>query len=185
MSATPPRGHLAPPAAGASLLHPVALAAIAVLVLNDHVLKAAFPGVITGKLSDFAGLLFFPLFLVAGVEIAQAAAGRPWRGSDRALGAAALATAVVFALVKLDTPVTDLYRWGLGALQWPWHALRAAVAGRAAPDLAPVVVWTDPTDLVALPAVLAARWIGRTQRRAIRAATTSTAAGVIPGSRRI
>ena len=31
--------------------------------MNDHVLKHACPGVVTGKLSDFAGLFFFPLFL--------------------------------------------------------------------------------------------------------------------------
>lgn len=31
--------------------------AVAVLALNDHVLKAAFPGWVSGKLSDFAGLV--------------------------------------------------------------------------------------------------------------------------------
>ena len=36
---------------------------MALLGLNDHVLKGAFPGLITGKLSDFAGLVFFPLVL--------------------------------------------------------------------------------------------------------------------------
>ena len=41
-------------------MHPVALAAIAVLVVNDHVLKSAYPGWLTGKLSDIAGLVFFP-----------------------------------------------------------------------------------------------------------------------------
>src|SRR5690606_8292496 len=50
------------PVAGDGLLHPAPLAAIGLLLLNDHWLKAAFPGSITGKLSDFAGLAFFPLF---------------------------------------------------------------------------------------------------------------------------
>ncbi len=36
---------------------------MALLGLNDHVLKGIFPGMITGKLSDFAGLVFFPLVL--------------------------------------------------------------------------------------------------------------------------
>ncbi|WP_345393526.1 hypothetical protein [Nonomuraea salmonea] len=31
-----------------------------VLLVNDHLLKAAFPGVVTGKLSDVAGLLVAP-----------------------------------------------------------------------------------------------------------------------------
>ncbi len=47
----------------APLLHPVSLASMALLGLNDHVLKGLFPGLITGKLSDFAGLVFFPLVL--------------------------------------------------------------------------------------------------------------------------
>jgi hypothetical protein len=34
--------------------------ALVVLVLNDHVLKTAYPGWITGKLSDVAGLVLAP-----------------------------------------------------------------------------------------------------------------------------
>lgn len=41
---------------------PVFVAAIALLVLNDFVLKAAFHNALTGKLSDFAGLVAFTLF---------------------------------------------------------------------------------------------------------------------------
>ena len=37
--------------------------ALVVLVLNDHVLKTAYPGWITGKLSDVAGLVLAPLLL--------------------------------------------------------------------------------------------------------------------------
>lgn len=36
---------------------------LVVLLLNDHYLKAAFGNWYTGKLSDFAGILIFPLFL--------------------------------------------------------------------------------------------------------------------------
>lgn len=152
------------PIPGARLAHPVALVAIAALVLNDHVWKQAFPGVVTGKLSDFAGLAFFPLFLQAGVEWARAAARRPAAGSDRVLGAAVIATAVVFALVKLDTPVTDLYRVGLGALQWPWHAAVAIAEARAVPTAPAVRIVADPTDLLALPAVFVAWLVGRQPR---------------------
>lgn len=38
------------------LTSPVYLLALAVLLLNDHVLKELAPGFVTGKLSDFAGL---------------------------------------------------------------------------------------------------------------------------------
>jgi hypothetical protein len=45
------------------LLTPIYLAAMAGLLLNDHVLKAAAPGLITGKLSDFCGLFALAVFL--------------------------------------------------------------------------------------------------------------------------
>lgn len=39
-------------------------AAVALLLLNDFVLKSVAPGLITGKLSDFAGLFALGLFLL-------------------------------------------------------------------------------------------------------------------------
>ena len=43
--------------------HPVFIAAVLLLVINDWILKTAFHNFITGKLSDFAGLFAFPFFL--------------------------------------------------------------------------------------------------------------------------
>lgn len=43
--------------------HPVFLIAIAILIVNDWILKASFHNELTGKLSDFAGLFAFALFL--------------------------------------------------------------------------------------------------------------------------
>jgi hypothetical protein len=37
--------------------------AVALLVLNDHVLKRWVPGAITGKLSDFAGIVVVAVLL--------------------------------------------------------------------------------------------------------------------------
>ena len=56
----------------AHLAHPVPLAAVLVLAINDHVLKGSgwLPAVITGKLSDLAGLFFFPVALTALLRIA-------------------------------------------------------------------------------------------------------------------
>ncbi|MFZ5481657.1 MAG: hypothetical protein ACOZNI_33145 [Myxococcota bacterium] len=127
---------------GEGLLHPVAIAAIVVLAANDHWGKAAYPGLVTGKLSDFAGLLFFPLLLQGLVELFTRRVDR------RVLVASAIATAVVFALVK-TTPFVEVYRWGLGLLQAP---VRGAWR--------PVHVEQDPTDLVAIPMVAVAVWIG-------------------------
>lgn len=56
-------GVAAPPLG--ELLDPFALAGVVALALNDWVLKGHAPGWLTGKLSDFAGLLFFPLLLTA------------------------------------------------------------------------------------------------------------------------
>jgi hypothetical protein len=44
------------------------LGALVLMALNDHVLRLRFPGVVTGKLSDFAVLLFFPSLLTAAFD---------------------------------------------------------------------------------------------------------------------
>jgi hypothetical protein len=136
------------------LLHPLPLAAIVILALNDHWGKLHFPGIATGKLSDFAGLAFFPLLLQAGWE----ALGGAIRA--RTLVVACIATAVVFALVKTWGPAHAAYEYGLGALQWPFRLAWGAWNGVPAP-YTPVALEADPTDLVALPAVGAAWWVGR------------------------
>ena len=46
-------------------IHPLFLFCLALLILNDWVWKAQFGNELTGKLSDFAGLLVFPLFWTA------------------------------------------------------------------------------------------------------------------------
>ncbi|MFI9558938.1 hypothetical protein [Nonomuraea endophytica] len=69
------------------LCHPATLAAALVLLINDHVLKAAWPGLVTGKLSDVAGL-------VVAAPLVSLLFAR------RADLAATVLTAVVFTLVK-------------------------------------------------------------------------------------
>jgi len=49
-----------------ALSHPLSLFSIVLLLVNDHILKVVVPSPLTGKLSDFAGLFFFP-FLLAGL----------------------------------------------------------------------------------------------------------------------
>jgi hypothetical protein len=72
------------------LLHPLPLAAAAALLINDHLLKAAeWPHpLVTGKLSDVAGLFVFPILLTAIT--------RRWPALW------CLATGIGFALVKLS-----------------------------------------------------------------------------------
>src|SRR5262245_28812425 len=61
-STDPPRS-----ARFAVLLHPLFLCALALLLVNDHLLKGAgiLPGAITGKLSDLAGLIVAPVLVAA------------------------------------------------------------------------------------------------------------------------
>ena len=139
---------------GGALLHPVALLSIAVLIVNDHFLKAAYSNWITGKLSDFAGLVFFPLLLVSAWELVRN------RGPSRtALNVACVSTAIVFTLAK-TTPAGSLaFQWGLGLAQWPFRAL-------AGDSLARVAHVMDATDLIALPSIALAWWIGAARTRA-------------------
>lgn len=46
-------------------IRPLPLGAVAIMALNDHYLKYAYGGFITGKLSDFCGVFYFPIFLLA------------------------------------------------------------------------------------------------------------------------
>ena len=130
------------------------------LILNDQVLKSVWPGAVTGKLSDVAGLSVVPLALQAAAEVGFAAAGR-WMGpSRRVLLASITLVGVGFALIQFWPPAVDLYRNGLGAAQWPFRALAALLSGQAMPTFAPVAATPDAADLLALPALGVAWWIG-------------------------
>lgn len=133
----------------AELCHPLPLVAVLVLAVNDGWLKTAhlLPAWLTGKLSDVAGLFFFPLLLVALVRGAMVAARRsPPRVAGPCGLVAILATAAGFVAVKL------------------WPACNALV-GRCWGTMV-----MDRTDLWALP-VLLLTWsyvVWRDRARAVR-----------------
>ena len=54
---------------GDLLLNPWALVSVAVILINDHVLKGAFGNTMTGKLSDVAGVFLLPLLLLSVLEV--------------------------------------------------------------------------------------------------------------------
>jgi hypothetical protein len=151
----------ATPAPGDAILHPLALASIALLIANDHVLKSLWPGTVTGKLSDVAGLIFFPLLLVALWEARSRLRGARWRPDQRRLVIAIVLTGVAFVVVKTVTPAADAYRSILGLAQWPFASVVAVFEGRPLPSPAPVLFAMDATDLVALPSLLVSYVIGR------------------------
>jgi hypothetical protein len=57
--------------------HPTSLIAIALLVINGHILKSFFPSHLTGKISDAAGLSFYPFLVTAGLSLLSALRIRP------------------------------------------------------------------------------------------------------------
>lgn len=142
---------------GGVLLHPVALAAIAMLLFNDHFLKARFPGLLTGKLSDFAGLVYFPLLLFTLLEFAWRTPRLDRRLEQRSLLGCVVLTGVVFSFAKTTDYGAETYRFLWAALQWP---ARALIAQRWLP-LGTVQYVADPTDLVALPMLRVSLAIGR------------------------
>jgi hypothetical protein len=168
------------PIAGDGLLHPVVIGAIVVLLVNDQVLKRAWPGLVTGKLSDVAGMVFAPLLLVAAAELVASGIGR-WRGpSRRWVTATCFSIGLGFVAVKLIPGVTGLWELGLGVVQRPTSALADLVAGRALPPIRQVVSTADATDLVALPAVWLALSIGMARIERPSGRRLATAIGSVP-----
>ncbi|MEM6990708.1 MAG: hypothetical protein AAF721_09430 [Myxococcota bacterium] len=125
-SSTPP---MAPRRA---LVHPLWLGSLAVLALNDHVLKGAgiLPDFATGKISDLAGMLVAPLLLAV---VLGARSRRMWL-------AAHAAVALVFGAIQI-----------IPAAVTAWSAAMAAVGS-------PWLITPDPTDLIALPVLLVSAW---------------------------
>ncbi|MCB1041181.1 MAG: hypothetical protein KDA94_16850 [Acidimicrobiales bacterium] len=167
MAAEPPKSNESWP--GDFLLHPVCLAAIVVLVVNDWAIKARWPGAVAGKLSDVAGMVFFPLLLVALAELALLMIGRKRMASPTWFVISAAAVGAVFAATKTIEPVRTADEWILGQLRWlPLAAIRAAqqqpIGDPTYPDVVP-----DATDVLCVPFVLVAIWIGNQYRRPPRA----------------
>ncbi|MFI6297675.1 hypothetical protein ACIBEJ_39205 [Nonomuraea sp. NPDC050790] len=110
------------------LCHPATVVAALLLLVNDHLLKQAWPGFVTGKLSDVAGLVvaapLLSLLLLRRADLA-----------------ATLLTGALFILVKTTET-------GAEAASVAW----TLVAG-------PSRVLADPSDLLALPALVLAWWI--------------------------
>lgn len=132
------------------LAHPVTLLSLTTLLVNDHVLKARFPGPVTGKLSDAAGLVLLPPLLSALFALYS---------KKRTVVAPVLVTGVGFVAVKAIPAVA-----GLASAGW------SAVVGRS-------VIRADLTDVLVLPALGIALWVGR-RARATRPGSARAGAAV-------
>ncbi|MCM0676071.1 hypothetical protein NCC78_15425 [Micromonospora phytophila] len=124
------------------LAHPVTVGALVLLVVNDHLLKAAFPGSVTGKLSDVAGLVLAPPLVAVLLTLVA-----PRLRASTAVVVGFGLTAAGFTAVKSS-----------GYAAAGASALWTAVSG-------PSLVRADRTDLIALPALALAGWCWSRARR--------------------
>jgi hypothetical protein len=129
-----PAGSPVRPALG-WLIHPVTVVALLVLLLNDHVFKASWPGTLTGKLSDVAGLALTPAAITTMVAVLV-----PRLPVRAVAGVATVGVGAAFALAK--TTATGA---ATATAAWSWAS-------------GPSTILRDPTDLVALPALGVSWW---------------------------
>ena len=142
------------------LCHPAVLLAVAACAVNDHLFKGSgwLPGVVTGKLSDVAGLFFFPVLLAVLLFLVARITGRlvPFIGKLRRfdqprtyVDTATILTIAVFAALNVSPTANALLEpyWG--------------------------VVTMDMTDLLCLPMVLVGRQFTLRRWRQPVASTTT------------
>ena len=135
---------------GDCLRHPLTLLMLALWILNDHVFKAMFGSVLTGKLSDIAGLVVFPLIFVGAYEMVWALRGLQAEHTRTILWAGLGISAALMIGINLFDGCAEACRIGLGLAQWPFRSLWAL----SIMPLSKVSLTMDPTDLWTLPALL-------------------------------
>ena len=119
--------------------------ALAILLLNDHVGKrlasqGVLPGALTGKLSDVAGLAFAPALAWALARVLGRSRGWAW--------SAFWLVPLVFTVLNLSSSACSAW-----TSFFAWFGLEQ-------------VIWSDPSDLLALPAVgLGYRWVRQSEQR--------------------
>lgn len=118
-----------------SLVSRASIFAIALLILNDHLLKANFASKLTGKLSDFAGLYFTPYVILVALFALIRTVRWPLLlpAAERAALAVYLIHSGLFIALKAVPSASEAL-----------IALAEALTGH------PQLVVVDPTDLFAL-----------------------------------
>ncbi len=151
--------------------HPALFMSVAVLVINDHVLKARYPGWWTGKLSDFAGLAAAGIVLAAvfGLRYGLGIAGAAFSVLKLVPGIAEAARPVLGGVTRRDP--ADLL--ALGALVFVWALLRRSSTPSSALTTR---AWRTRAGLVAVMTT-AAPIVGVVLATA---ATTATSCGPSP-----
>ncbi len=139
---------------GGFLVSWVFLVPLAVLIVNDHYVKARHPGAVSGILSDIAGLCYFPILLVAIAEIiGRLLPGRPY-ATSRWFAVSSAVTGVAFIVMKFTPAGQKVY---VAGTTWAgtWLPLPSSTGSSG--------IVADPWDLLALavlviPVVAGRRW---------------------------
>lgn len=121
------------------------LVSLAVLLANDHWLKGAgwLPNVVTGKLSDFSGLIVAVALCASLSSALVRSLLGPGHGPSSRVCAwhAAIFVGTAFSVVKLSPEAAARTCRALGMIGLSWK------------------IWPDPTDLVALSVLPWAMWV--------------------------
>ena len=151
------------------LLRPELLGCVLLFAVNDALLKAAYPGWLTGKLSDVGLLVVAPVWLFVALcwlipryteeDPASCAPELVARQRFAALVASIVLVGGLFTAMQLTAAGDAFFRHGLGYLQWPARVCWALVRGVTLPAAAPVKATPDPTDLLCLPMLGVAWWL--------------------------
>ncbi|MGZ5278510.1 MAG: hypothetical protein ACXWC9_01120 [Pseudobdellovibrionaceae bacterium] len=117
-------------------VHPIPLSAVCLMAANDHWLKYQYPNWLTGKLSDFCGVFYLPIFILALAVGLLAVVGQKEKAS-RLLTVKNLALAILFTdflliIVKLSPHMASI------------------IEDLFAQFLFEIQIIPDPTDLLAL-----------------------------------
>lgn len=111
-----------------AITHPLTIFSLFLLILNDHYLKYQYPSNLTGKISDFAGLFFFPFLIAVIINLLIA----NW-SEERIMIFSLIITALWFSLIKLNPFINHLTETILSTI-----------------TNSPSQIILDPTDLLAL-----------------------------------
>ena len=128
-------------------MHPATLGALGVLLVNDLVFKALWPGAwVPGKLSDLAWMIFAPPVLAYVLSFATTWQGR--RGSERHSVAAYAGLPLLYVAFNTISPVHDvvLHVPGLG-----WRRRTSFAPGPDGLDRHSPLRWPLPSGCGARP----------------------------------
>ena len=136
------------------LLRPVFLMSLACLVLNDQVLKAWWPGPVTGKISDFCGLAVLAMLTWAVIVVVVANDLRTERIDAVVITIVCSTIGCSFAMMKIWTPAEEVYKWLNSVLATPAVNLSAWLHGDFTAVMATTNIVHDRTDLLAVPILI-------------------------------